>query len=93
MKLLKKHYTSLFFLVVAIIAAGSIYWTFNFFLEFSGFAAAFAKAVLGIFAWVAFDKIVLREIDTITEIKQGNIAHAIFVFSYSLILAACIASA
>lgn len=91
--MLERYKTPLFFIAAIVLAALSIWWTFNTFIEFSGFAAAFGKAVIGCLAWFAFDKIVLREIDTITEIKQGNIAHAIFIFSYAIILAACIASA
>jgi len=91
--LLERLKTTLFFAAAILLAAVSIWWTFTTFVEFSGFAAAFAKAVIGITAWFAFDKIVLREIDTITEIKKGNTAHAIFIFSYAIILAACIATA
>ncbi|MDZ7802363.1 MAG: hypothetical protein U5K34_00060 [Thiohalophilus sp.] len=62
-------------------------------MEFSGFAAALGKAVIGVSFFIAYDKIVLREVDTITEIKKGNIAHAIFILSHAIIIAACIAVA
>ena len=68
--------------------------TFTLFPAFSGFAAGVAKAVIGIIIFYAIDKIVLKEVDTIHElIIKKNTAYAIFIFSYSIILAACIATA
>lgn len=93
MKLIEQLKTPGFFIAAALLAVLVIWFTFTVAIEFSGFAAAFGKAVIGMFAWYAFDKVVLREIDTITEIKKGNIAHALFILSYAVILAACIASA
>lgn len=83
----------LFFLAAIIVASVAIWWTFTTFVELSGFAAAFGKATLGAVMFYLTDMIVLREIDTITELKKGNIAYAIFILSYALILAACIATA
>lgn len=83
----------LFFLSAVIVAAVAIWWTFTTFVELSGFAAAFGKAVLGILAFYLVDVILLNDIDTITELKKGNTAHAIFILAYALILAACIATA
>lgn len=85
--------TPLFFIVTILLTAAAIWWTFYTFVEFSGFAAALGKAVIGIIFFIAYDKVVLRKVDTITEIKKGNIAYAIFILSHALIIAACIAVA
>lgn len=82
-----------FFASAIALAALSIWWTFTTFVQLSGFAAAFGKAILGITAFYLVDVFLLRDIDTITELKKGNIAHAIFILAYAVILAACIATA
>jgi hypothetical protein len=44
------------------------------------------KASTAIMLWVAFDKYVLKDIDTITEIKNGNIAYAIFLLAIAILI-------
>ena len=85
--------TIAFFAAAILLAVTAIAWTFTTFLEFSGFAAAFGKAVLGITTFYLVDVVLLRDIDTLTELKKGNTAYAIFILAYALILAACIATA
>jgi hypothetical protein len=85
--------TIIFFLAATIVASVSIWWTFTTFVALSGFAAALGKAVLGALAFWLTDEILLRDIDTITELKKQNIAYAIFILSYAIILAACISTA
>lgn len=91
--LLDKIKTPLFFLVTIILAIFSLQITLNFFLEYSEFAFGFSWVIASIAFFVAYDKVVLRKVDTITEIKKGNIAYAIFLFAHALIIAACIFSA
>jgi len=68
--------------------------TFSIFPAFSGFAAGLAKAVIGIVIFYAIDKVVLKEVDTLHElINKQNTSYALFILSYSIILAACIATA
>lgn len=88
-----KFRTITFFLAAIIVASVSIWWTFTTFIELSAFAAAFGKGVLGAVMFYLTDVVVLNEIDTITELKKGNIAYAIFILSYAIILAACISTA
>jgi hypothetical protein len=90
---LTRKKTPLFFVIIITTAVISIWWTFTTMLELSGFAAAFGKAVIGISLFFATDQWLLRDIETINELKKGNTAYAIFILSYALILAACIASA
>lgn len=85
--------TIIFFLAATIVASVAIWWTFTTFRELSGFAAALGKGVIGAAAFYATDAILLKEVDTITELKKGNIAYAIFILSYAIILAACISTA
>jgi hypothetical protein len=80
------------FLAVASIILVAI--TFSIFPAFSGFAAGLAKAVIGIVIFYAIDKVVLKEVDTLHElINKQNTSYALFILSYSIILAACIATA
>lgn len=81
-----------FWIAAVLLALAAIHITFSTFIAFSGFAAAFGKAVLGCLAFYAFDKVMLKEVDTVTEIQNGNTAYAIFIFSFALIIAACIAT-
>lgn len=84
--------TIIFWLVATVTAVLAIWVTFTTFISFSGFAAAYGKAVLGALAFYLFDKTLLKEVDTINEIKKGNTAYAIFILSYALIVAACVAT-
>lgn len=84
----------LFFAAITAMAILAIWITFTTLQAFSGFAAAYGKAVIGMVLFYAFDKIVLNEVDTLHEIvTQKNTSYAIFIFSYAIILAACIATA
>lgn len=72
----------------------SVAITFTLFPAFSGFAAGLAKAAIGIIIFYVIDAVVLSEVDTIHElITRKNKAYAIFILSYSIILAATIATA
>lgn len=83
-----------FFLIAFALAATAVLYTFSVLTAFSGFAAGLFKAVIGILFFYAFDKIVLREVDTIHElIHKKNTAYAIFIFAFALIIAATIATA
>lgn len=93
MKIADKHKTSLFFIAALFISAVSIWLTFYHFVEFSGFAAGFAKALICISFFIVYDKTVLRKVDTITIITKHPIAYAIFILSHAIIFGACIATA
>lgn len=80
---------TLFF--IGAVGASLILLTFNYFFEFSGFAVVISKTVLGFFLIWVFDRFAIGEVDTIAEMKNGNIAYAIFYLALSLIVAAAIA--
>jgi len=85
--------TTFFFFLAILLAVLSVYWTLNYFIELSSFSIGFAKGILCVYGFFLYDKIVLRKVDTLTEIKQGNIAYAIFLFAHAYIFAACISVA
>lgn len=87
---LKTHHK--FFSLIIILSILAIAGTFTWALAYSGFAAAFAKAVIGILLFYAFDHFVMKDVDTLNQLMKGNTAYAIFLLSYALILAACIAT-
>jgi len=78
--------------VVAFIAIIFIYITFNWLIELSSFSVGLAKGVLGIFMFWIFDRYAVKEIDTINELKERNIAYAIFLLGIAIIIAAAILS-
>ncbi len=75
---------------VTFFAVVFIYITFNWLIELSSFSIGLAKGTLGIFLFWIFDKYAVKEIDTITELRKGNIAYAIFLLGIAIIIAAAI---
>jgi len=67
--------------------------SYNWFIEFSSFSVGIAKAIIGIFLFWIFDKYAVKELDTIEEIKKGNISYAIFLLAFAVIIAAAILGA
>jgi hypothetical protein len=76
--------------VMAFFAVIFIYITFQWLVEISAFAAGIAKGVLGIFIFWIFDRYAMREIDTVEELKKGNVAYALFMLSLAVVIAAAI---
>ena len=76
-----------FFTVVFIVIS------YNWFIEFSSFSVGLAKGVLGIFMFWIFDKYAVREIDTVEELKKGNVAYGLFTLGFAIIIAAAILGA
>ena len=62
-------------------------------VELSGFAAGLLKAALAVGLFWAFDRYVLTEIDTVTELKAGNVAVAVALVALAILLAATVATA
>jgi len=81
-----------FFIVAIIISIVAVLGTFNYLINYSGFAAGVAKSIIGIGLFYLTDHYLLHEIDTLTEIKKGNIAYAILILSYAIIYSICIAA-
>ena len=67
-----------------------IWLTYNYLIEFSSFAVGMAKGILGFFMVWVLDKYGVKEIDTIEELKKGNIAYALFVLGIWIVVAAAI---
>lgn len=84
-----KIYIALALIVtIAIFALSMIYLP-----EYSSFTAALLKASVGITLFYLFDKYALKEVDTIEELKKGNIAYSIFLATIgAFIVAAMLAS-
>lgn len=59
----------------------------------SGFAAGLFKAALAVGAFWAFDRFVLTELDTVEELKAGNVAYGLMLVALALLLAATVATA
>lgn len=67
------------------------YLSYIYFIEFTSFPMAILKSIIGIFVFWLIDKYALYEIDTIEELKKGNIAYAIFVLGICIIVACAVA--
>ena len=62
-------------------------------VELSGFAAGLLKAALAIGLFWAFDHYVLDEVDTVAELKAGNVAYALALLALAVLLSATVATA
>ena len=91
--MMKEFFTNSALKTIAVVTAVTIFFiwlTYNYLIEFSSFAIGMAKAVLGFFLVWVLDKYGVKEIDTIEELKKGNIAYAIFVLGIWIVVAAAI---
>lgn len=75
--------------LIAVLAVG---YTFTVAVQYSAFAAALAKVTMAVILFYMVDRFLLPEIDTLTELKDGNIAYAIFLLALALLLAPAIAT-
>lgn len=83
-----------FFILLLVLSVVSVWYTFNYAIEFSAFAVAFAKVFIALFLFYLFDLLVLKDVDTVDEIiKQKNLPLSIFFLGYAIIIAACVATA
>jgi hypothetical protein len=64
--------------------------TYLYAIEFSAFAFGLGKVAIAIIVFSAFDRFVLTDIDTILEIKKGNIAYAIMLLAVAILIASAI---
>ncbi len=62
-------------------------------VELSGFAAGLLKAALAVGLFWAFDHYVLDEVDTVAELKAGNVACALALLALAVLLSATVATA
>jgi hypothetical protein len=91
-----KWFRFIVFVVLVSSSIGAVWWTLQgrFFDPdgFSGFTWTLIKVTIGIGAFWAIDKSFLHEIDTLTELKNGNVAFAIAFLGYCILLASAVAS-
>lgn len=73
------------FFGLSAISAVLIVLTFNWAIEFSSFAVGIFKSFLGIFLFWLFDRFAIPEVDTMEELKKGNIAYALFLVAIAII--------
>lgn len=85
MQSMSKAFT--FMTTTAILSVFMVYITFTQAIQFSGFAVGLAKAVMVVILFIAFDKFVLKGINTLSELKQGNVAYAVFLLAIALLFA------
>ena len=81
-----------FFVLLTTVVVVGVGYTFTRAIQFSGFAAALAKAAIGILFY-AFYVFVMKRINTVEELKKGNVAYAVFLLGFAVVIAACIATA
>ena len=83
-----------FFLILFVASVIGVWYTFNYAVEFSAFAVAIAKVTIAMFLFYLFDLLVLVNINTVDEIVQNkNLPLSMFFLGYSIIVAACVATA
>lgn len=75
----------LFYGSLIIGSVAGIWFTYNFAQDFSEFAIVLAYTALIIGLWDVFDTFILKRIDTVTELKKGNTAYAIFLLALAVL--------
>lgn len=75
---------------ITIVALLSIIVTYLYAIEFSAFAFGLGKVTISIILFAMIDKFILVEINTIDEIKKGNIAYAITLLAVAVLIATAI---
>jgi hypothetical protein len=83
----------IFIAVALAVSAVLVAYTFAAVPALSGFAAGLLKAALAVGVFWAFDRFVLRELDTVAELKAGNVAYGLMLVALALLLAATVATA
>jgi hypothetical protein len=81
-----------FIVLLCASAALAVGVTFHWAVAYSAFAAALAKAALIVVLFAALDRYALESIDTIEQLRGGNIAVAMALLALALLLAPAIAT-
>ena len=81
--------------IAGLIIVGLIvfYILYNYFQAFTSFAAAIMLVGISLGLWWFIDEFLLKSIDTIEELKKGNLAVALTFVGYSIIIAGAMISA
>lgn len=86
----KKAFVYAGLIIVLLMAMSLTAASIEYFIEYSSFTVGLTKAVVGIIFCALIDDTVFNKIDTIEELKKGNIAYALVYLSIALIISACI---
>lgn len=77
---------------ILIVASALVAVTERFFSEFSSVAWFGIRVGLGFAAYSIADNIFLRDFNTTDELRKGNVAYAIKLFGFALIIGFCAGS-
>ena len=83
-----RHFIILFCAIAALAVGVTFHWA----VAYSAFAAALAKAALIVVLFAALDRYALESIDTIEQLRGGNVAVAVALLALALLLAPAIAT-
>jgi hypothetical protein len=79
-------------IIIAVVALAALWFTLTQFIEFSGLAFGIAKIGIGIAAIGLIDNVIFGNLNTISELREENVAFAItygaLILFVGLILAA-----
>lgn len=76
--------------ITIVIAFITILVTYLYAVEFSAFAFGLGKVAISIVLFWLFDYFILHDVDTIEELKKGNVAYAIFLLALAILVAVAI---
>lgn len=84
------------FIVITLLLSLStalVWLTFEYYPQFSYIGAAVLKVGISVLLFWIIDSYLIHEIDTIHEIKRGNVAYAIVILGYCIIVGLAISTA
>lgn len=79
-----------FLLIAVILAVVFVVVTFQWLIEFSSFSVGLAKGIVGFVLLLVIDTFVFRGIDTVEEIKKGNLSVALLLLGECVIVGCAI---
>jgi len=80
-------------IALAIVGVAAVWYTMTHFVELSGLAFGIIKVPIGLALVGLVDNIILGHMDTIEELRKGNIAYGLVLASLVLFVGLCIAYA
>lgn len=80
-----------FFIIMIVISVIAVAFTFIYAIDLSSFAVGIAKFTIALLVVWAFDRFACREVNTMEELKKGNVAYALFLLGVLILAAAVVA--
>ncbi len=77
-------------LIFFLLTLGFTIFSVDQFVQYSSLPIGLAKAIIGIFSLALVDDVIFHSVNTIEEIKKGNISYALIYLANGVIIAACI---